>query len=174
MALLDDGAESDPGSIEAWATRLVRSRLRPLVDGLCGSADEADLTMRVRALSGLGPGLTPTGDDLLVGLAAVCHRLVELGCWPRARRDAFTCALDGIGETGTTAVARAMVSQAAAGCLPAELDRFVTLLGDGAADRAQIRTAVARLAAVGAHSGSDMLAGAVALFARACREGESG
>jgi hypothetical protein len=164
----------DPDTIEEWVIGLVAGRLGSLLDALCDSTEQADIVARTRSLSGLGPGLTPTGDDLLVGIAAAGDRLAAVGCWPAQRRDAYVAALAGMGDTGTTAVAHAMVGQAAEGRYPVALSRFVGLLGDRAAGIDQLQDAAARLAAIGAHSGADMLAGAVALSSRICRKGEAG
>lgn len=160
----------EPVSLEALTVDLLGERLTRLLDGLCDATVQPDLAVLARALSGLGPGLTPTGDDLLVGVAAACHRLVAGGCWPAPRRDILATALAEMGDTSTTTVARDMVGRAAAGRFPDTLTGFVELLGDRDIGADQIQAAVGRLAAIGAHSGADMLAGAVALAARACRE----
>jgi hypothetical protein len=162
---------SGPGTIESRAVDLLAERLAGLLDGLCATPAHADLVTFACALSGLGPGLTPTGDDLLVGIAAACHRLVAGGYWSAVRRDALVAALAGMGDTGTTTVAREMVGEAAAGRFPEVLASFVELLGDRDTVADQVQAAAGRLAAIGAHSGADMLAGVMAVAARACREG---
>jgi hypothetical protein len=167
---VDSSAVSESISLEALAVDLVAERLTRLLDGLFDVKEQPDMVALARALSGLGPGLTPTGDDLLVGVAAACHRLVAGGCWPAARRDLLAAALAGMGDTGTTAVAREMVGRAAAGHFPEALTGFVELLGDRDRRADQVQAAAGRLAGIGAHSGADMLAGAVALAARVCRE----
>ena len=161
---------SERVSLEALAVDLLAERLTRLLDGLFDATVQPDMMALARALSGLGPGLTPTGDDLLVGIAAACERLVAGGCWQASRRDLLATALAGMGDTGTTAVAREMVGRAAAGHFPEALTGFVELLGDRDVGADQVQGAAGRLAAIGAHSGADMLAGAVALAARACRE----
>ena len=162
---------SGPRTIESRAVDLVAERLAGLLDGMRGTPEHADLVALARNLSGLGPGLTPTGDDLLVGIAAACHRLVAGGYWSAVRRDALAAALAGMGDTGTTTVAREMVGEAAAGRFPEALASFVELLGDRDTVADQVQAAAGRLAAIGAHSGADMLAGVMAVAARACREG---
>jgi hypothetical protein len=155
--------------VDRLADRLIR-----LLDRLFDATQQPDMIALARALSGLGPGLTPTGDDLLVGVAAACRRLVAGGCWPAPRRDLLVAALAGMGDTGTTSVAREMVGLAAAGQFPDALTDFVDLLGDRDTGTDQVQAAAGRLAAIGAHSGADMLAGVVAVAVRACREGEAG
>lgn len=162
---------SESISLEDLAVELLAEHLTRLLDGIFDATVPPDMIALARALSGLGPGLTPTGDDLLVGVAAACHRLVAGGYWPAPRRDVLAASLTAMGDTGTTTVARDMVGQAAAGSFPEVLTGFVELLGDRDIGADQIQAAIGRLAAIGAHSGADMLAGVVALAARACREG---
>ena len=52
------------------------------------------------ALTGLGPGLTPTGDDLLVGLAAMSQRLVGGGLVEARAAVAFSTSLAGLPSGG--------------------------------------------------------------------------
>lgn len=168
---LDSRAANESGTLEGATAGRVAARLACLLDGLCDPSVQADLATLARDLSGLGPGLTPTGDDLLIGVAAAGDRLAAGGCWPATRRDALAFALAGMGDTGTTEVAREMVRQAAAGQFPEPLARFVELLGNRESPDDQVQAGVERLAAIGAHTGADMLAGVVALATRACREG---
>jgi hypothetical protein len=163
-------AGTGPDTVEARVVDLVAERMVRLLDGLCDASEQSDIPALARALSGLGPGLTPTGDDLLVGIAAACHRLSAGGSRSAVRRNALDAALGGMGDTGTTAVAREMVRSAAVGQYPEVLVSFVELLGDHDTAAEQIQAAAERLAAIGAHSGADMLAGAMALAARVCRE----
>jgi len=104
-----------------------------------------------RVLSGLGEGSTPTGDDVLTGMAAVRSRLVEPGL-PVLRL-----------PTSTTPAARAMLFHAARGHFPEPLSAWAAALGD---PRADFPFRVAALLAVGARSGADMLAGGVAWLDR--------
>jgi hypothetical protein len=167
---VDSSVASMIGSLDALALDLLAERLTRLLDRLLDATEQPDMTSLARALSGLGPGLTPTGDDLLVGIAAACHRLVAGGYWSAVRRDALAAALAGMGDTGTTTVAREMVGEAAAGRFPEVLASFVELLGDRDMAAEQVQAAAGRLAATGAHSGADMLAGVIAVAARAGRD----
>jgi hypothetical protein len=168
---VDSSTASGSFSLEILVVDLLAERLTRLLDGIFDATVQPDMTALTRALSGLGPGLTPTGDDLLVGVAAACRRLVAGGFWPATRRDVLFAVLAEMGDTGTTSVAREMVGRAAVGQFPEVLTGFVELLGDRNARADQVQAATGRLAAIGAHSGADMLAGVVALAARACREG---
>jgi hypothetical protein len=124
--------------------------LHALVDAL---GTDAPLTPRIAALTGLGPGATPTGDDLLVGVAAAAWRLA----FPR--RADYCAGLAAMPPAATTPVARAMLAHAARGSFLEPLRDFAAALG---APGAQVAEAAARLAAVGAQSGADLLAGVIA------------
>lgn len=105
-------------------------------------------------LLGRGPGLTPSGDDLLLGwLAMAAHAHREWGLpdpGPLAARLAERA------PGRTTRVAAAMYAAAARG-------RYAPAVGAAcSAGAAELPAALARLAAVGATSGLDTLAGVAA------------
>jgi len=121
-----------------------------------GSAVAAGLS-----LLGLGPGLTPSGDDALVGF---------LGAWrwlsPRALDDDIRSAMLG-----------ALVDRAPSGTTPVSAEFFHHLLHDRVSEplvqlfealiagpRHDIQRAADRIAAWGASSGLDTLAGVHALL----------
>ena len=85
-------------------------------------------------LIGRGPGLTPEGDDVIAGLAAV----IAAGDWPAAVRQAWVAALLG-GELRrrTTALSATLLELAAAGMGPEPLQAW--LAGDDDAARRLIR-----------------------------------
>ena len=114
-------------------------------------------------LIGLGPGLTPSGDDVLVGIEAALHALDRptAGFLARALGDV---------EDRTTAVAATLLLHAAAGEFAERLQVLLrALLGP---DDGTIAAAVDRAAAWGATSGTDCLLGVlIGLDAAAgCRE----
>jgi hypothetical protein len=86
-------------------------------------AVDADLAAREPSaigadLIGRGPGLTPEGDDVVAGLAAV----VASGPWPRALRDAWVGALIGSDlRRRTTALSATLLELAARGMGPEPL-----------------------------------------------------
>jgi hypothetical protein len=109
-----------------------------------------------RPLVGLGQGLTPSGDDLLVGLTAALTALGQ----PIARPLAAAWATDA--ERGTGLVARTFHRNAAVG---EYTERMHTLMASILAGPASgIDTAVRRAADWGASSGGDTLVGVVAAF----------
>jgi hypothetical protein len=102
-------------------------------------------------LIGLGEGLTPAGDDCLVGALAVIWRFDRgwLVAHPAIRHSVRQRAW-----TGTTVVAREFIVQALAGHFA---ECVVELLEAGSAEA--VRAGAARLLGVGATSGADTLLG---------------
>ena len=91
------GQGGAPGSIEETVVKWAHARVRSLVGTLL-SGDVRVVAYRpdAAALTGLGPGLTPTGDDLLVGLAAMSRRLVGGGLVEARAAVAFSTSLAGL------------------------------------------------------------------------------
>jgi hypothetical protein len=131
--------------------RLAAPGVAALAEWLVGCGDAAP-DEAASMLIGLGPGLTPSGDDLLGG-AMIALR--ALGRDDRARRVA-DWALP-LAATRTGAISAAHLACAAAGEGNASLHEFLAALLMG--DDAGIASAVAALAAIGHSSGWDMLAG---------------
>ena len=101
-------------------------------------------------LIGLGPGLTPSGDDVLVGIEAALHALAR----PSAGFTAL--AMDDV-EERTTALAATLLRHAAAGEFAERLHALLAaLLGS---DDEAIPAAIDRAVAWGATSGTDCLLG---------------
>ncbi len=165
QALLGDSC-----SPEATATATIRTRLRTLVNHLvCGSTDSARYDRAVSVLVGLGPGLTPTGDDLLVAILAM-GRLLSGGreaIVSRPAVDGLAAAIATRPAGLTTEVGQQLLTASVAGRYPEPLAAFVAALGERGSDREMLNALVTRLTAIGAHSGADWLAGVVAL-GRAC------
>ncbi len=131
-----------------------------LTAALRDGAGATEITDAGRSLIGLGPGLTPSGDDLLVGLLATLHALGD----PRAGDIGASWAR--AAATGTTAVAASFHRHAAGGAFAERLhDLLVAVL---AGPVPGITAAVGLAAAWGATSGADTVLGVtVALGARA-------
>jgi len=141
----------------AYLSELVLSRTR---EGCVPDFDPAKLA----PLVGLGPGLTPSGDDLLggalVGLTAI--GLLDL-------RDAIWTGLRPHAAARTNDIARAHLAAAAEGECAAALDEAVEALLSGGLGLAP---AVRAVAAVGHTSGWDALAGVVIVL-RAAAAGQA-
>lgn len=122
------------------------------------SDDEASARAHVEQLVGLGPGLTPAGDDFLVGLLASlnltgspCHAWRRIGAWAvelAARR--------------THLISATALRQAACGRVRAHLIDLCQALMH--ASPPMLRLALERVLAIGSGSGSDIAAGLLAGF----------
>ncbi len=111
----------------------------------------------VTALLGLGPGLTPAGDDALAGaLIALC------AFGQRATAEQLASALLPLARRRTNAISCAHLKAAAAGEGTAALhDTLVAAIG---ADERGTIDGVRRLDRIGHSSGWDALAGTLAIF----------
>jgi hypothetical protein len=145
--LVDDREGRGARALESPIGRRARSRLAEgltrhhvptFLDGACG-------------LIGLGEGLTPAGDDCLVGALALIHRFDRpwLAAQPRIRAAVRSKTL-----RGTTAVAREFLLHALDGHFAESVADLVH-----ADSVAGVREGAARLLAVGATSGADTLLG---------------
>ncbi|MGI9498623.1 MAG: DUF2877 domain-containing protein, partial [Geminicoccaceae bacterium] len=125
---------------------------RSLSAGFSG-ADDLELRPAVDLL-GLGPGLTPSGDDLLAGLLITCHRLGER---PVAWRvgDALLRAA----PERTTRISLSHLAAAAAGGGAAPLHGLLEALAEG--DRVEIVRTLDAAAKIGHSSGYDALGGII-------------
>lgn len=172
--ILLSGKGGASGSVEERVVGWVNARLRSLVATLVsGDVRVAAYRADAAGLTGLGPGLTPTGDDLLVGLAAMARRLAGGGLVDVRAAVAFSTVLAGLPAEETTEAAHLLVRAASEGRFPAVLAAAVELLGNPHADAESLRAVTARLTATGAHSGADLLAGALALVHGVVEAGEA-
>lgn len=166
------GRETPDERADGGAGPAVRLALHALVAHLSTGFADADCVQHgVGSLVGLGPGLTPTGDDFLVALVATSRRLAEGGLLSVASADHIAAAVAAIPEGRTTPVAHHLLSEAARGFFPQPLASLVGALGDPSVDGEMLAGLVARLTAIGAHSGADWLAGALALGSAAVAKG---
>ena len=130
----------------------------PLADalGVAGSLAAGDVGSALEVI-GLGPGLTPAGDDVVAGALAVlalCGRLHHL----------LTAAVDLRASTHTTALSAALLVAAGKGQVIPQAAAVLGVLATGGS-RARLRSAVAGLLGVGATSGHDLCAGMAGILA---------
>jgi len=143
--LREDTVYDDPFGMVGVARPIVAELIVALETGDRSAAAEV-----AARLIGLGPGLTPSGDDALVGIEATLHALGS----PSA--GFLALALANI-EDRTTALAATLLRHAAAGQFAERLHTLVAaLLGS---EEETIVTALDRAAAWGATSGTDCLLG---------------
>jgi hypothetical protein len=155
-----------PESTNGFGDLLVFDSNRPLgpVAGLAAprlerlaaalrDADQSAASLAAESLVGLGPGLTPSGDDALVGVAAVVTALTIT-----SNRDvAFLRRAAAVAPTRTTAVSSTFLRHAAVGEFSGALHALMAALVGPDASMAQ--SSIERLVAFGATSGVDTLVG---------------
>jgi hypothetical protein len=131
------------------ATRLLREA------ATCG--DTASVTRAARRLAGLGPGLTPSGDDLLAGFVAAWTLLgAALGLGAAARERVPAAVLAGA-ESRASALGRAWLRHASRGELLEPMTRLVAAML--APEPGDLEAATRGALAVGASSGTDWMVG---------------
>ena len=113
-------------------------------------------------LIGLGPGLTPSGDDFLVGYLAGLDAAAD------PARPALAAGIVEAAPARTTAISASMLRHAAGGEYAERLHEVVGALCTGRADR--ITRAVDRAMAYGATSGVDTVVGLFAALERVAAE----
>ena len=146
-------------AVHGPAVRGARARtgeLMPVLERALARRDAGGVASCVASLVGLGPGLTPSGDDALVGLLAALHRLAPAG-------DASLALLGPavarhLHRTGD--ISAHYLRLAVAGHVGERLVALCDALARGV-DR-DVDTAAAAVAATGATSGADALLGVVA------------
>jgi hypothetical protein len=116
-----------------------------------------NLKSKIIGLLGLGPGLTPSGDDVLMGLLAALYWQARLGALPPEPVAALAAAVLAAAPTQTTRLSTRLLAHAAAGILyaPALALGTAQLAGDPAAVPAPAR----HLFTIGHTSGADMAHG---------------
>lgn len=130
---------------------------------LAGLADTSYDVLSPATLVGAGPGLTPSGDDVLAGALVTAHATGDprLADWCRETRRALR-------TRRTTAVSRALLTHAMDGYAVPQLAAFLTTLCSGD----DVTGPLARLRAVGHTSGQALADGVVhTLSTRSTRPG---
>jgi hypothetical protein len=127
----------------------VRARAR-MAEGLGGRLPDVFVEGACE-LIGLGEGLTPAGDDCVVGVLAVIHRLAS--SWLR-EHPAITSSIAARAADATTTIAGEFVAHALDGRFAETVIELLTASTADASERA-----VTRLLRTGATSGADTLVG---------------
>lgn len=133
-------------------TALLETRFEALAQGV-HRGDIDGVCTHGRALLGLGPGLTPSGDDFLVGLFAVLH-LAHSPCHG-LRHACDAIAADAPARTHPISVAA--LREAARGRVRDSVRTLLCELVEG--HPAGVRRALARVLAIGATSGRYIVTG---------------
>jgi hypothetical protein len=138
--------------------QLVAAARVPALQVLTGleSSDTNNLAIEgARALAGLGGGLTPSGDDFLIG---VMHALWATLQDPEAK--ASTARLAAVAAPRTTPLSAAWLQAAADGEAAGHWHALLMALADG--HQSEVDRSCRRLLSVGHSSGADALTGFVA------------
>lgn len=114
------------------------------------------LTAGIERLAGLGPGLTPAGDDLLLGMLAGLW-LGQGERWPAARVQAISAQVEMLAGPRTTSLSATWLRHAAQGEFGAAWHRLTHALSTQ--QRPTIHLALEHIAAHGATSGLAALTG---------------
>ena len=130
----------------------------------CGSDEESDPKAKIQNLKsaavrllGRGPGLTPAGDDVLMGLLAVLHWQARLGVLPQEPVAHLSAAVLAAAPHQTTRLSTRLLVHAATGILYAPALALGTALLAG--DPAAVPAPAHRLCAIGHTSGADLAHG---------------
>ena len=139
-----------------------------LIAGLLAAHEQADLPWLhsyAVQLAGLGPGLTPAGDDWLAGWLVGLRAVEAMTTKPRPHRlpvETVAAAVITAARGRTSRLSLAFLQSAADGAVGEVWHGLLAALTD--ASQRLIRHAAKQVMAYGATSGSDMLAGFIAAF----------
>ena len=171
IAALIEGRESarfQPGLLIARALPPIVSMAKS-----CLAQDMARVTQIGRELVGLGPGLTPAGDDFLGGLFFAAHSLKSAYPGDFHWDEKAISALIDRAQSQTHLISHAFLSDLSAGDGPEPLHELIAALLK-AEEMGSLGAAAGRLLALGSTSGWDMLAGALTgmlmVVGRECRQ----
>jgi hypothetical protein len=142
---------------------LPHARRKALPDAVSALRRRASKTAVVR-LVGCGPGLTPAGDDLLVGFLAGLRASAGNCASRQAFLAEFSATVRGA-ATGTNAISRTYLEHASDGAFAEPLVHLVRCIAEGA-EAHHVEAAAGMALAVGATSGADGVRGL--LTAMAC------
>jgi hypothetical protein len=151
-------SESDVAGLRPGIVETAGIAARLLLDAAI-RRDAASLARAARGLAGLGPGLTPSGDDLLAGFAAAWILVGEARGLDRVARERVTEALFAGAERRASALGRVWLEHALRGELLEPMTRFVAAFL--AAEPRDLGAAVRGALAVGSSSGTDWMVGFV-------------
>lgn len=139
---------------------------RSLAAALRGFSDGAD-PHELASLVGLGAGLTPSGDDALVGALAALDVISECGPVAPLLRQALVEALPVPLELSTTRVSAQMLRAAIEGLYAEPVLALLHALARDDASPASVERAAEALSRLGHRSGRDTLLGVAAALSRA-------
>jgi len=156
------------GISDSALSRIARPRIAKFERWLSGQFERSHVSTvsareAVQGLIGLGPGLTPSGDDFLVGALAALNAIHETEAHAALARAIFDM------QPGlTTPLSACFLRAAAAGHLSENLHAVISLLLTR-----HVEAAIATAAKIGHSSGWDMMAGLVTTMGIAAASGRA-
>ncbi len=153
--------------LEEKAARRPAGPFQPQIDAILEQWRTADDPAVLANLVGLGIGATPSGDDLLVGLAAGLTALCAVSDEAGRSLQALSSGLraeGGLALARTTPASRQALAAALDGSFPEPLCLLVGGLGVDSADGDRIRKSAGQVLELGATSGASMLRGLCAAW----------
>lgn len=158
------------GMADTEVARLTTRMLHEGADGLAlalGRGDTDAALAHAGRLLGLGPGLTPSGDDFLVGLLAsraLFRRPDNVGS------DAFARGVVRLAKSATNPIAYAAIAKAARGEVRERVARLIIALGSATAE--PFSHALTQVLAIGSSSGTEIAFGVIRGLASLIDNGE--
>lgn len=156
-------ADPSGGEIARVTTRMLQEAANGVIAAL-GHGDESEALRQAQRLVGLGPGLTPSGDDFLLGLLAA--RALGRG---RAG-DEFARGVARLAKTDTNPISHAALAKAAKGEVRDGIARFIIALSEPGGEA--LPMALARVLAIGSSSGTEIAFGVIRGLASLIDNGE--
>ncbi len=138
--------------------RLALPKLR-LLARASWQLDRAGIEAAAYGLAGLGPGLTPAGDDALAGFAAVMALLSPYLSADAVPRKHIAETLMTVARSRTTKLSVVLLAHASRGEVSEQLGQMLLALSLPIEQSEQVLQAALHLLAFGATSGSDTLLG---------------
>jgi Protein of unknown function (DUF2877) len=147
-------AEGRPASTPL--TRIARARIASFEAWLSGARQSGEIAPKapLAGLVGLGPGLTPSGDDFLLGALALLDALAE-----RNAHAALAAAVAALSPALTSPLSLCFLRAGANGHVGEHLHSIVCAAVSG-----HIEAAIATATRIGHSSGWDMLTGAASVL----------
>jgi hypothetical protein len=156
-------ATAYPSAGGSWCSQATLAQMAlPALRALALATQKQDIAGVVEAaqrLAGLGPGLTPSGDDTLAGFAAVIALLGAQLSTDAAPREHIAAAIAATARPRTTMLSATLLAHAAHGEVAEPLGDLLLALVQPGAEHETLFQAAARLLSLGATSGCDALLG---------------
>lgn len=121
LPVLNGGGEAPPELADVWA-RALWNPLRNMAEYCKNQGDQASARRMLHDLLGLGPGLTPLGDDIICGAMVAARELERNFPFLRPVRENMSLAIQELCSSRTTPQSAAFLKSAAKG------ESFILLL----------------------------------------------